>query len=52
MKNLIKQITYLLTDELSLGAFISTNRFLINTSSPAQAAAARTSSSDRPFNQQ
>jgi len=39
----------LLTDELSLGAFISRNRFLIITSSPAQAAAALTSSSERPF---
>lgn len=42
-------ITYLLTDELSLGAFISINRFLIITSSPAHAAAALTSSSDRPY---
>lgn len=41
--------TYLLTDELSLGAFISVNRFLIITSSPAHVAAARTSSSERPF---
>ena len=41
--------THLLTDELSLGAFISRKRFLIITSSPAQAAAALTSSSERPF---
>lgn len=41
---------YLLTDELSLGAFISENRFLIITSSLAQVAAALTSSSERPFN--
>ena len=41
--------THLLTDELSLGAFISIKRFLIMTSSPAQAAAALTSSSERPF---
>jgi hypothetical protein len=43
--------THLLTDELSLGAFISVKRFLIITSSPAQAAAALTSSSERPFGQ-
>jgi hypothetical protein len=43
--------THLLTDELSLGAFISIKRFLIITSSPAQAAAALTSSSERPFGQ-
>jgi len=41
--------THLLTEELSLGAFISIKRFLIITSSPAQAAAALTSSSERPF---
>lgn len=40
--------THLLTEELSFGAFISMNWFLIITSSPAQAAAALTSSSDRP----
>jgi len=44
-----KNDTHLLTDELSLGAFISIKRFLIITSSPAQAAAALTSSSERPF---
>lgn len=42
-------ITYLLTDEPSLGAFISRNLFLIITSSPAQAAADLTSSSERPY---
>lgn len=42
---------HLLTeDEPSFGAFISVKRFLIITSSPAQAAAALTSSSERPFN--
>jgi len=40
--------TYLLSDVLSLGAFISENLFLIITSSPAHIAAALTSSSERP----
>lgn len=38
-----------MTDELSFGAFISEKRFLIMTSSLAQAAADLTSSSERPF---
>lgn len=41
-------MNYLLTDEPFLGAFISEKRFLIMTSSRAQAAAALTSSSERP----
>lgn len=45
------KITHLLTDELSLGAFISIKWFLIITSFPAQAAAALTSSSERPYSQ-
>lgn len=41
--------TYLLSDVLSFGAFISENLFLIITSSPAHIAAALTSSSERPY---
>lgn len=50
--NIAKKLrqAYLLT-ELSFGAFISENRFLIITSSLAHAAAALTSSDERPCQQ-